>query len=126
VSKASKEQACIYNESDDEDKEVHDNLIFFDEPEDDPTKMSSIVPSDQRMTKPFMTKYEEVRLLGDRTQQLSLGAKPMIKNVEGFAAIEIAKLELEQNCMPLYIERRLPNGKRERWYSWELKHRVTG
>ena len=33
---------------------------------------------------------------------------------------EIAKLELEQKVIPLYIERNLPGGKVEQWFVNEL------
>jgi len=68
-----------------------------------------------------MTIFERVRLLGDRAKQLSLGAKPMIKGLETVNPKEVAKLELEKGVMPLIIERVLPNGKKERWYTHELK-----
>ena len=69
-----------------------------------------------------MLKYERVRLLGDRAQQLALGAKPMLKNIEGLSTKEIAELEIKNNVIPLIIERPLPNGKKERWYISELEH----
>jgi DNA-directed RNA polymerase subunit K/omega len=81
-----------------------------------------ILAADKRFTKPFMTKYERVRLIGDRTRQLASGAKPMMKNIEGLSSMEIAKLELENNIIPLVIERPLPNGMKEIWYTRELIH----
>ena len=79
-----------------------------------------IVKPEERVTKPFLTKFERVRLLGDRAKQLSLGAKPMLKNTELLNPKEIARLELEKKVIPLIIERTLPNGKKERWNITEL------
>lgn len=112
------EDKCIYNFAD--DKSEDEEEIFFD---DDNMEMdTNIVLKDKRITKPILTKYERVRLLGDRTQQLTLGAKPMIKNTGKLTPKQIAELELKNNVMPLIIERPLPNGKRERWFLKELQH----
>lgn len=97
-------------------------VIFDDENEDSTTNISNIVSKDQRITKPILTKYERTRLLGDRTQQITLGAKPMIKNVDKLEPKKIAELEIEKNVIPLIIERPRPDGKKERFYMYELEH----
>lgn len=84
------------------------------------TDTNLYVPPDARITCPRLTKYERIRLLATRTVQLTMGAKPMIKNVEGISAREIAQLELEHRMIPLYIVRPLPNGKKELWALNEL------
>jgi len=109
---------CIYNDIQDE-SENEEELVF----DDDNTPVDlDVVPKDQRITKAMLFRYERVRLLGDRTQQLTLGAKPMITHTDGLTPYQIAKLELEHNTMPLIIERPLPNGKKERWHLNELAH----
>ena len=79
-----------------------------------------IVPSEARITKPILTKYERVRILGERRQQLILGAKPMIKNTEGMTSEEIAKLEITNKVIPIIIERLFPDGHKELWNIKEL------
>ena len=37
----------------------------------------------ERISASKLTKYEMVRILGERTKQLTMGAKPLIKNYEG-------------------------------------------
>lgn len=113
---------CIYNyKSNNSDDEME--IVFDDDIDNETTLSSKIVPDNERITKPILFKYERVRLLGDRTQQLSLGAKPMLKNLDkNLSPKEIALLELEKNVMPLIIERPLPNGKKERWHIAELQH----
>lgn len=115
---------CFYKyvNQEDDDKENDNEDIDEEYFEEDIKEYSDIVPNEDRITKPFLTKYERVRLIGDRVRQLSLGAKPMIKNVEQLSPNEIAELELKHNVIPLYIERPLPNGKKERWYIKELIH----
>ena len=71
---------------------------FFEEED---KKLPVFVDNDKRITKKFMTIYERVRLLGVRAKQLSLGAKPMIRNAENQDPKTIAKLELENKVMPL-------------------------
>lgn len=109
---------CIYNNDDQLDEEDHE-MVFDD---DNDETLSEIIPADKRISKAILFKYERVRLICDRTQQLTLGAKPMVKNVEGLTEKQIAELELKMNVIPLIIQRPLPNGKKERWYIDELKH----
>jgi DNA-directed RNA polymerase subunit K/omega len=106
----------IYEESDNND-DASVELNY----EDDNINFDEIVKPEERISKPIMTIFERVRLLGDRANQLSLGAKPMIKGLTTMNPKEIAKLELENNVIPLIIERILPNGKKEHWHTSELK-----
>lgn len=103
-----------YGDSSDEEKFTDD--VITEKPD------IKIVPPEKRITKPFMTKYERVRLTCDRAKQLSDGAKPLVKNIKGLSSLEIAKLELEHNIMPLILERPLPNGFKEIWHIRELQH----
>lgn len=78
------------------------------------------VSSENRITKPILFKYERVRILGERTRQLALGAKSMINNVAHINPKEVAKMELNMKVMPLIIERTLPTGQKEKWKVSEL------
>ncbi len=98
------------NEFDDEDDNITDTISDF----------SAAVPDNERISINRMTKYEYVRLLGTRTKQLAMGAKPMIKNVQGLSSKEIAILELKNNTTPLIIKRPLPNKRYELWKVNEL------
>ena len=109
-------KAKVKNLDKDDDNEELEEVY-----DDDNLNFNEIVKPDERITKPFMTIFERVRLLGDRAKQLSLGAKPMIKGLETMNPKEIAKLELEKGVLPLIIERTLPNGRKERWYVNELQ-----
>lgn len=117
------EENCFYKyvskkkkNIDEEDDDEEEALVF----DDDNKVFDEIVKAEDRVTKPFLTKFERVRLLGDRAKQLSLGAKPMLKNTELLNPKEIARLEIEKKVIPLIIERTLPNGKKERWNINEL------
>jgi DNA-directed RNA polymerase subunit K/omega len=84
---------------------------------DDNTKFTTNV----RVSKPFLSKYERVRIISTRTKQLLQGSKPMIKNCHGLSSKEIALLELENKVIPLIIERPIPNSAPERWKLSELE-----
>ena len=66
------------------------------------------------ITKKILFKYERVRILGERINQLTLGAKPLIKNIDGLSYEEIAIYELENKILPFIILRKLPNGIQEK------------
>lgn len=78
------------------------------------------VPDDERITLPKLTKYEMVRVLGIRAQQISVGAKSLVKNIEGKSPIEIAIYELKNKMTPFKIRRPLPNNTYEIWKIKEL------
>jgi DNA-directed RNA polymerase subunit K/omega len=121
------DEDCVYrftkniDESDDDD--IDD---FFDD--DKELLMKDIfIPNADRITKPVLTRYERVRLLQERTTQLSLGAKPMLKGIPDFGNSkkimdpkEIAKIELINKVIPMVVIRTLPNGKKEKWKLSEL------
>lgn len=67
-------------------------------------------------SKNFLNKYERVKLIGIRAEQLQRGAIPMVDfDAENFNAIEISKRELEQRKMPFMIKRTLPDNTFEYW-----------
>jgi DNA-directed RNA polymerase I, II, and III subunit RPABC2 len=115
--------ACLYKFTKQHQKEDElfdddvEEIYFFEE---DKISNAGFVPDEERISKPFMSKYERVRLLGDRTRQLSLGAKPMIKDIENLSPQEVATLEIKQHMLPLIVGRTLPNGTKEKWKVQEL------
>ncbi|MBS3144657.1 DNA-directed RNA polymerase subunit K [Candidatus Woesearchaeota archaeon] len=60
------------------------------------------------------TKYEEARLIGARALQIAMGAPILVKIAKEvlqkikFSPIEIAKLEFQQDVLPITIKRPLP------------------
>ena len=64
--------------------------------------------------------YEMVRLIGERTKQLTMLAKPLVKNIDDLTYEEIAILELRKNVIPFKIKRPLPNNTLEVWDIEEL------
>ena len=79
------------------------------------------VTKEERQSGNRLTKYEMVRIIGERIKQLTMGAKPLIKNHKDLSYDRIAIEELKLNMTPFKIRRPLPNGKYELYSLDELK-----
>ena len=74
----------------------------------------------QRITTPFMTKYERARVLGTRALQISMGA-PVMVDLDGETdPLKIATMELNDKKIPMIVRRYLPDGSHEDWKIQEL------
>lgn len=66
------------------------------------------------MTGEKLTKFEKARIIGSRALQIAMGAPFLVKlekeDLEKvrYNPIEIAKLELEKDLIPIAIRRRMP------------------
>ncbi len=72
-----------------------------------PTEIQ-VIESNKRTSKNKMTRYEFVRIIGERIMQLTKGAKPLIKqskDTDSFTYKEIALEELKTNMIPFKIRR---------------------
>jgi len=108
---------CLIEKVIDEDNEYFDN---DEEVEVQPDTTVEYVKKEERISAKKLTKYEMVRILGERQKQLTMGAKPLIKNFQGLPYDKIAEEELKLNMIPYKIRRPLPNGKYELWTLDEL------
>jgi DNA-directed RNA polymerase subunit K/omega len=105
------------------DKTIEDDNIFFDtylNSDIEPEKEGEELLKENRISANRLTKYEMVRILGERTKQLKMGAKPLIKNYQDLSYEKIAEEELKVNMIPFKIKRQLPSGKYEIWLLNEL------
>jgi DNA-directed RNA polymerase subunit K/omega len=105
------------------DKALDEDNEYFDNEEDievQPDTTVEYVKQNERISASKLTKYEMVRILGERIKQLTMGAKPLIKNYQGLPYDRIAEEELKLNMIPFKIRRPLPNGKYELWLLEEL------
>lgn len=107
------------NNDDDDDIIITDTIDFGEVKNIQLTE--EVLEKDKRITRNKLTKYEMVRILGERTKQLTMGAKPLVKNIEGLSYDFIAEEELKLNMIPFKIKRPLPNGKVEIWTLDELE-----
>merc|ERR1712157_125515 len=74
-----------------------------------------------RVTTPYMTKYERARVLGTRALQISMNAPVMIE-LQGTETdpLQIAMLELAEKKIPFTVRRFLPDRSFEDWKVSEL------
>ncbi len=105
------------------DKTIEEDNIFFDtylNSDIQPEKEGEELLKENRISTNRLTKYEMVRILGERTKQLKMGAKPLIKNYQDLTYEKIAEEELKVNMIPFKVKRQLPSGKYEIWQLDEL------
>lgn len=70
----------------------------------------------------FVTRFEKVRILGQRAQQLSLGAQPLV-DISGLTeALEIAEKEWVERKLPIIIKRTMPNGDVKEFSLSDMKY----
>jgi DNA-directed RNA polymerase subunit K/omega len=110
-------KVCNLQKVIEDDNEYYDN---DEEIEAQPDTSVEYVKKEERQSSAKLTKYEMVRILGERTKQLTMGAKPLIKNYKGLPYDKISEEELKLNMIPFKIRRPLPNGKYELWSLEEL------
>lgn len=64
-------------------------------------------------TKNILSKYEKVKMIGIRAEQLQRGADPLVEWTGEFDPRAIALEELKQRKIPFMICRKLPDGSKE-------------
>jgi DNA-directed RNA polymerase subunit K/omega len=101
----------------DDDTQSINNIIEADGEEEEFVDMENkidipseiqVIESSKRTSKNKMTRYEFVRIIGERIMQLTKGAKPLIKQSkesDAFTYKEIALEELKSNMIPFKIRR---------------------
>ena len=78
------------------------------------------------ITRPFLTRYEFVRILEERTQQIESGAKIMLKipteELNNYEPEELTMLELKYKVCPIKIVRTIGSTTKEIWDVNELEN----
>jgi len=118
LSKSNTEDNCLLGDIIDKDNEFFDNSLNLDILSKEGIQ---VIKPEERISKNRLTKYEMVRIIGERIKQLTMGAKPLVKNYASLSYEEIAIQELKKNMIPFKI-RRFINNNYELWYLNELKH----
>jgi DNA-directed RNA polymerase subunit K/omega len=108
---------CVIDDVINDDDEYFNNVEETELPSE---QGMEYVSKENRISSNRLSKYEMVRILGERIKQLTLGAKPLIKNFQTLSYDSIAEEELKRNMIPFKIKRPLPNGKYEIWTLDEL------
>ncbi|KAH8552542.1 DNA-directed RNA polymerase II subunit F [Umbelopsis sp. PMI_123] len=81
---------------------------------------AEMTESKERVTTPYMTKYERARVLGTRALQISLNAPVMIELNGESDPLVIAMKELREKKIPLIVRRFLPDNSYEDWHVKDL------
>ena len=108
---------CLIDDVINDDNDFFDNNQGIEIPSEPGNEYLS---KENRISVNRLTKYEMVRILGERTKQLTMGAKPLIKNYQHLSYDKVAEEEFIRNIIPYKIKRPLPNGKYEIWTLDEL------
>ena len=103
-----------------EDYQDLDEVPINDLSNDQTYLNKEFVLGDKRISRNRLTKYELVRILGERTKQLSVGAQPLIQNVKDLSYEKISEEELKANMIPYKLVRPTPSGAKELWFLDEL------
>ncbi|KAF1823709.1 RNA polymerase Rpb6 [Dissoconium aciculare CBS 342.82] len=112
----------LHTDATDYNEHAQNNVVTSGEPGLNTVKgvKSKKIASENRITTPYMTKYERARVLGTRALQISMGA-PVLVDVESETdPLQIALKELREKKIPLVIRRYLPDGFYEDWTCEEL------
>ena len=78
------------------------------------------VAKDDRITTPYITKFERARVLGTRALQISMNAPVMVELEGETDPLQIALKELRERKIPITVRRFLPDGSYEDWNVDEL------
>lgn len=84
------------------------SCVYDDTIKSKPNRVKKELKGDDRISRNKLTRYEMVRIIGERTKQLSMGAKALIrinKESEELTYKEIAIEELKSNMLPFKIKR---------------------
>ena len=73
------------------------------------------VAKEDRITTPYITKFERARVLGTRALQISMNAPVMVELEGETDPLQIALKELRAKKIPITIRRFLPDGSFEDW-----------
>jgi len=104
-----------------ENTEIDENIIFDEIDPEKELNLNKRVPDEERISSPYLTKYEKVLLLGTRTKQISDGSDIYVISNNAKSAGDISKLELEYKRLPYKIKRPMPDGRYEIWSLDELE-----
>jgi len=93
---------------------IHQNEEYVEELEEG--EGLEVQERKERITTPYMTKYERARVLGTRAMQISRNA-PVFIELEPHETdpLLIAEKELREKKIPFIIRRYLPDGTYEDW-----------
>lgn len=74
------------------------------------------------MNKIFLSKFEKIRVLGQRANQISMGAPPLV-DIEGLTdSLAIAEKELREHKIPIKLKRTYPDNSVKEYSVSEMEY----
>lgn len=119
-------------DEDNENSEIDDVMFEIQEEETNETqkkneelnamKKLAPAPNKERISSPYLTKYEKALVLGKRASMIEKNSPIyIIYDVnENLGPLGIAQRQLQKNVIPFVLRRFLPNGEYEDWKLTEL------
>jgi DNA-directed RNA polymerase I, II, and III subunit RPABC2 len=77
--------------------------------------INHVYDATKNTTTNILSKYEKVKIIGLRAEQIERGAPIYVDIIEPFNSRLIAHQELKENKIPFMVCRKLPNGNKEYW-----------
>lgn len=70
-----------------------------------------------KISQPYLTKYEYAKIIGIAAQQIESGREPLVDKIPSSYTnpIDIATYELKKKKTPFIIKRKMPNNTYEYW-----------
>tara|TARA_B110000305_G_C18766656_1_gene327788 strand:- start:110 stop:433 length:324 start_codon:yes stop_codon:yes gene_type:complete len=83
----------------------------------DNDKIYEEIKKTNKISQPYLTKYEYAKIVGIAAQQIESGRKPLVDNLPSSYTnpIDIAEYELKKKKTPIIIKRKLPHNNYEYW-----------
>jgi len=80
-------------------------------------KIYEEIKNTNKISQPYLTKYEYAKIVGIAAQQIESGRKPLVDNLPSSytSPIDIAEYELKKKKTPIIIKRKLPHNNYEYW-----------
>jgi DNA-directed RNA polymerase I, II, and III subunit RPABC2 len=111
-----------------EEEEKHSSSEDSEDNEDSLRELATVrerplpKPSEDRITPPFLTKYEKARILGVRATQIGRNSPIYVDPGDETDPLVIAEKELVEGRIPFIVRRYLPDNSYEDWPLKELKN----
>jgi len=97
-----------------------DNEIEVTQIQINESDLAHRIPDTSRRSYNLLTKFEKVRVINARAEQIARGSPPNIKT-NLTCPIEIAEEELNQNVIPIRVRRPIMVGTEKKYEEWDVK-----
>jgi len=104
----------------DDNNNTDDNEIEVTQIQINESDLAHRIPDTSRRSYNLLTKFEKVRVINARAEQIARGSPPNVKTTLT-CPIEIAEEELNQNVIPIRVRRPIMVGTEKKYEEWDVK-----